>query len=119
MPAAHDAGIITTLPVGHVKPASHGLHVAWPSSSWNVPSPHAVHSLLLALSAYVPALQFDGSSEPAKQKVPAAQSVQSALLLRPVTLLHVPSGHGCAEEAPATQKCPGMQSSHASWALPP
>ena len=87
MPAAHDAGIITTLPAGHVKPASHSLHDDWPSSSWYLPSPHAVHSLLLPLAAYVPALQFDGSSEPAKQKVPAAQSVQSALLSRPVTLL--------------------------------
>ena len=48
VPAAHDAGIITTLPVGHVKPASHGLHVAWPSSSWNVPSPHAMHPELLS-----------------------------------------------------------------------
>ena len=80
---------------------------------------HAVHSLLLGCAAYVPLLQLDGSNEPAKQKVPAAHSVQNALLLRPVALLYVPSGHGCAEEAPATQKCPGMQSSHASWALPP
>jgi hypothetical protein len=62
-------------------------------------------------------LQLVAAVEPAKQKAPAGQGLQSDSLGRPVTALNVPPGHGCAAVAPSSQKDPAGQSKHDDWPL--
>ena len=65
----------------------------------------------------MPALQFDGALDPAKQNVPARHSVQSPLLPSPGLLLYVPFSHGSGALLRSSQKEPATQSKHAVWPL--
>ena len=115
VPAAHAAGICTTLPVGQLKPAAQSMHAVAPAASWYVPSPHAVQSWLLALAANVPALHSVAEVAPAKQKLPAGQAWHSCWPPSPLALPKLPAAHGRSTPLPSSQWEPAAHSKHAVW----
>ena len=89
------------------------LQAVAPVAPWYLPSAHAVHSWLLALAVYVPALQLAAAVAPAKQKVPGGHAWHSCWPLSPLALPKLPPAHGRSTLLPATQKWPSPHTAHA------
>ena len=83
-----------------------------PGALWYLPSAHAVHSVLLALGAWLPGLHGTGAVAPAKLKKPTGLTSHSAALLRLVAVEKRPPGHGSGADAPAAQYEPAVHSLH-------
>ena len=112
LPGTHDAGTGAELPAGQSEPSGHGLHAAWFTSSWYVPSSHAAHSSCPA-PADVPALQFFICAEPIVQKWPSSHAAHASADAAPGSARHEPAAHSVTELAPAPHQPPASHASHA------
>ena len=70
-PASQVAGSRTLLPSAHRKPEPQSRHALWPTDGWYLDSGHGKQSVEPEFGEWVPAVQFIGTTAPAKQNVPA------------------------------------------------